>query len=114
MYHQQALDSSAQTTTLNAQMPRQFVRGYDRQAVSRIQGGGYTPTGKRLPVFQKIADRGDFISRMRKFHTSYSDYPASDWDTFFQGGLHKLPEGGRPPLFPKGQRPTFIYNDKKK
>lgn len=40
MYHQQALDSSAQTTTLNAQMPRPFVRGYDRQAVSRAQGGG--------------------------------------------------------------------------
>lgn len=38
--YQQALDSSAQTTTLNAQMPRPFVRGYDRQAVSRSQGGG--------------------------------------------------------------------------
>ena len=39
MYHQ-ALDSSAQTTTATAQMPRPFVRGYDRQEVSRIQGGG--------------------------------------------------------------------------
>lgn len=39
MYHQ-ALDSSAQTTTLTAQMPRPFVRGYDRQEVSRAQGGG--------------------------------------------------------------------------
>jgi len=39
MYHQ-ALDSSAQTTTATAQMPRPFVRGYDRQAVSRAQGGG--------------------------------------------------------------------------
>lgn len=39
MYHQ-ALDSSAQTTLATAQMPRSFVRGYDRQAVSRIQGGG--------------------------------------------------------------------------
>ena len=41
MYHQ-ALDSSAQTTTLNAQMPRSFVRGYDRQDVSRISGSGFS------------------------------------------------------------------------
>lgn len=103
MYHQ-ALDSSAQTTLATAQMPRQYVRGYDRQEVSRISGSGYTPSGKRLTIFQEL----------EKGYTQDKEQGARDWLNFFKGGLHKLPETGKPPLYPKMKSPAFIFNDKKK
>lgn len=57
MYIHQARDSSAQTTTLNAQMPRSSVRGYNRQSVSRIQGGAViTPEEReRYRLTQPVA-----------------------------------------------------------
>ena len=54
MYHR-ATDSSAQTTALNAQMPLPWVRGYDRQKVSRTQGGGIYLKG-----YDRISGEGFF------------------------------------------------------
>ena len=57
MYLHQARDSSAQTTTLNAQMPLHHRRGHTRQSVSRIYGGAViTPEEReRYRLTQPVA-----------------------------------------------------------
>lgn len=104
MYHQ-ALDSSAQTTTATAQMPRPFVRGYQRQAVSRIQGGGYegyTEENVRQAPFKNPLNRLTIFQELEK------GYPQSDQEWYSNFILKK---GGKPPTYPKK---PFVFNDKKK
>ena len=164
MYHQ-ALDSSAQTTTLNAQMPRPFVRGYNRQDVSRISGSGfsvglvgndeppadmggidampflarmarkkgysqaqidnfkqrrgggyegYTEENATLAHLKHPLRRLTVFQELEKGYTQDREQGARDWLNFFRNEQHQLPQGGKPPIYPKGKRPTFIFNDKKK
>ena len=89
--------SSAQTTTANAQMPRQFVIGYAEQKMSRIYGGALGGKQKPLARILKEADKyaQDYARhppKMKVFESMRDTLPVGQWyDKFIDESKYTTP-----------------------
>jgi hypothetical protein len=89
--------SSAQTTTLNAQMPRPFVIGHAEQKMSRIYGGALGGKQKPLERIFKEADKlaQDYARhppKMKVFANLRDTLPVGQWyDNFIDPSKYTTP-----------------------